>query len=44
MTDAFRMEEIYRFRIKDIEAFDPKPGEEEKLSEQRKRLQNIEKL
>ena len=44
VTDAFRMEEIYRFRIKDIEAVDPKPGEEEKLSEQRKRLQNIEKL
>ncbi|MBO4216975.1 MAG: DNA repair protein RecN, partial [Clostridia bacterium] len=44
LSDAFKLEEIYRFRIKDIESVDPKPGEEEKLEEQKKRLSNAEKL
>ncbi len=44
LRDASRMEEIYRFRVKDIENVAPKPDEEEKLTEQKKRLSSIEKL
>ena len=44
LSDAYKTEEIYRFRISDIETVNPKPGEEEKLTEQKKRLSNAEKL
>ncbi|MBQ4137114.1 MAG: AAA family ATPase [Clostridia bacterium] len=39
-----RMRELLEYQIKDIEALSLKPGEDERLEERRRKLQNAEKL
>lgn len=39
-----RMRELLEYQIKDIESLSLKPGEDERLEERRKKLQNAEKL
>src|SRR5262249_54223206 len=44
MRERAHREELYRFQLSEIDAVDPKPGEEEQLRSERSRLQHAERI
>lgn len=42
--ESARLYDVYRFQLGEIKEIDPKPGEEEKLLEEERRLQSLERI